>query len=66
MDDDIPSIELKLKFQDIDNHSYYLLSFFVYLVIALIISTLIYIYIHIFEKLNKVFWNHREYIDDVF
>lgn len=66
MDEGIPSIELKLKFQDIDSHFYYLISFFLYLLISLIISTLIYIYLHIFEKLHKIFWNYREYIDDIY
>ena len=61
MDEDIPSIELKLKFQDNN-----LISFFLYLLISLVISTLIYIYLHIFEKLHKIFWNHREYIDDIY
>lgn len=63
MDDDIPSIELKLSFQDLNNHVYFSISLAFYLIILLVISTLIYIYIKIFEKLNPIFWNHRDYID---
>jgi hypothetical protein len=64
MDEDIPLIELKLKFPDIDNYYYYLISTLVYLLIGLIISTLIYLYIHILAKL-KIFHNYREYRDDI-
>lgn len=66
MDEEIPSIELKLKFQDIDSHLYFSIYLVLYLFILFIISSLIYIYITIFEKINKIFWNHREYIDDIF
>lgn len=60
MDQDIPSIELKLQFPDLDSH---ILSF-LYLLTILIISTLIYMYIHIFEKFKKIL-NRHEYINEL-
>ena len=63
MDDEIPSIELKLKFQDIDNHLYFFLYFFLYLLIFVIISYTMYLYLRIIEKLNNVFWSRNEYMD---
>ena len=58
MDNEIPTIELKLKLQD-----HYVVSFFLYLLIGLVINTLIYINICIFQKLNKIF-NNYTYIDN--
>jgi hypothetical protein len=62
MNDEIPTIELKLNFQNVDNRLYFFLSLFLYLLISLIITTLVYIFIHIFEKIKKALQNHHEYI----
>lgn len=62
MNDEIPTIELKLNFQNIDNHLYFFISCFLYLLISLIITTLVYLFIHIFEKINKTLRNHNEYV----
>lgn len=63
MDDEIPSIELKLKFQDIDSHLYFFMNFFIYLLIFFIISYTMYLYLRIIEKLNTIFWSRNEYMD---
>lgn len=62
MTDDIPIIELKLNFENIDNRVYFFLSLFLYLLISLIITTLVYIFIHIFEKTIKALRNSNQYI----
>jgi len=62
MNDEIPIIELKLNFQNIDNRLYFFISLFLYLLISLIITTLVYIFVHLFEKTIKALRNRNQYI----
>ena len=60
MDEEFPSIELKLKFQDVDKTMY----LFLYLLTFFIISCTFYLYLLIFKKIYNLYLNVMYLTDD--